>query len=447
VTHKRRNLRIGLLLALAISLDTEAAMGQGWIQGGGANLNGVPLDRVHVGFGDRLFWRFASGEGSPEVVLSSDLILGSDALSHLDPALALQLHRLSTKHGLHNATFLSLWVTPEWSTDWYAPREIQRLIDQGVTPVFLDWFFGDRLLSPDAKDLVARERDTFAKHSSRLGRYLGQFDGDILVVVEPELNKPSIEAWPEFGLLLRQAGIAHLKAGVAATNAATGRQTRVFVGTALTDNGLRDERLPDEVYGTKAHGDSYGWTLSRPLLEVLRPDLDFIGFQELIGQFHRNHDIPDQAVAESPESLGLNELPTRIVNYATYLHEQLGLPILIPFIGLATSRWDDFNSNHQVDQGEVIKLGWEEEVGRVWAGVRNVFLDLHEQGVIGLNVMMLFDDPVHDLGGYQYFLQDEYAIGLIATNAVDGRQGEDLGRKLYFKSLDGKSFVDILFGN
>ena len=33
--------------------------------------------------------------------------------------------------------------------------------------------------------------------------------------------------------------------------------------------------------------------------------------------------------------------------------------------------------------------------------------------------MMLFDHPQHDYGGYQFFMRNEYHLGIIATSAED----------------------------
>jgi hypothetical protein len=34
--------------------------------------------------------------------------------------------------------------------------------------------------------------------------------------------------------------------------------------------------------------------------------------------------------------------------------------------------------------------------------------------------MGLFDNPKHDFGGYQYFMQNEYHLGIMKSGAVDG---------------------------
>jgi hypothetical protein len=425
--------------------NSDKIHGAGWILGQGANLNGLPLDRLHLGFGDRLLWPFGSGTDRVSNVSSLDLIIGGPRLRRAEARTGLPLTSLRQEHGLRNAKFVVVWVTPQWEPGWFTPAEVQELLDHGLTPVFMDWYFGDRLLAGDPKVLVQEELAGYAEHSVRFGRYLGQFDGDVLVVIEPELNKPEVESWPAFGSLLREHGIARIRAGAAETNQVTGRRTTLFFGTALTDNGLRDMRQFDARYGTKARGDSYGWTLSRPLLEALRPDLDFIGFQQVISQFHRDGDVLARGVASTREELGLADVPVRIVNYSRYLKEQLGLPILIPYLGFPTATWNDRNGDQVVQSAEVATDGWEHEIGALYAGLRERFAELHEAGVFGMAVMMLFDDPVHDLSGYQHLLQNEYALGLIATSAESGRRGETFGLTLRFKRYGGESYVELLF--
>jgi hypothetical protein len=215
---------------------------------------------------------------------------------------------------------------------------------------------------------------------------------------------------------------------------------------ALTDNGLRRADQPDDVYGTKAYGDSYGWTLSRPLLEVLRPDLDFVGFQQIIAQFHRDPENPERPVSNSPEDIGLRQVPERMVNYARYLHKQLGIPVFVPYLGMPTATWTDSDGSGRIERGEIDGDGWVEEVGRVLSRLHDLEADMRAAGVIGQGTMMLFDDPVHDLGGYQYLLQNEYALGLVATGARDGVPGERYGPEIASKWFRDRSFVELFFG-
>lgn len=410
-------------------------------------LNGRSSETIMRGFGDRLIWEFDVGDGGTHAVSSVDIVLGGPSIDYAPKDLNASLNALRERQKVGNASFMTLWVTPAWNVSWYQPSEVQRAMSAGLTPVFMDWFFGDSLVSGDARGAVTARLQEYSDHGLRLGRFLGQFDGDVLVVMEPELNKSTTQDWPEFGHIIREHGIAAIRAGVAETNQATGRQTEVLFGAALNDNGQRSAELDDSVYGSKAEGDSYGWTLTDPLMEALLPDLDFIGFQELIGQFHRDPASDDGVISETEISLGLDAFPQRILNYSAYLHQKTGLPVFIPYIGLATSTWEDRNGNGAIDDGEIEKLGWEREVGKTLSELRDLDEELRAAGVVGMGTMMLFDDPAHDLGGYQYLLDNEYAIGLVATNAEDGVDGAHFGMELENKSLSWTSYSKLFFGS
>ena len=45
--------------------------------------------------------------------------------------------------------------------------------------------------------------------------------------------------------------------------------------------------------------------------------------------------------------------------------------------------------------------------------------ELLESGLFGFAVMELFDNPRHDYGGYQFFMQNEYHLGVIKSSAED----------------------------
>lgn len=436
-------------LTVAASLCVSATVGPvnagGWILGIGANLNEVKLDHVMRGFGDRLVWEFASESGERHIVSSIDIVRGGNTVDTAPEPLRRSLNDLRNNQGLDRAGFMTLWVTRSWDESWYPVRDLQEALDRGMTPVFLDWYFGDGLLDGDRRDIAPEALGAYANHSRRFGRFLGQFDGDILVVMEPELNKPWVEAWPEFGNIIRKHGIAEIRAGIEEMNAKTGKETFAFFGVTLNDNGLRDPTIADGVYGTKAKGDSYGWQLSRDLLEVLRPDLDFVGFQEILAQFHRDHEFPDLPQSNTADEIGLDDLPDRIVNYCKWLKQQLGIPILLPYIGLATSTWSDRNGNGRIDPHEINELGWQHEVGAVLEELQEREGDLFEAGVVGIGAMMLFDDPAHNLGGYQYLLANEYALGLISTDADNGVAGATFSTAISPKRYNGRSFVEIFF--
>jgi len=45
--------------------------------------------------------------------------------------------------------------------------------------------------------------------------------------------------------------------------------------------------------------------------------------------------------------------------------------------------------------------------------------ELQKNGLFGFAPMALFDNPRHDYGGYQYFMNNEYHLGIIGSSATD----------------------------
>jgi len=53
----------------------------------------------------------------------------------------------------------------------------------------------------------------------------------------------------------------------------------------------------------------------------------------------------------------------------------------------------------------------------------------------------------HDAGGYQFFSENEYHIGIIATDAISGTAGTPRSANMRFKGLNSISILDILYSN
>lgn len=46
--------------------------------------------------------------------------------------------------------------------------------------------------------------------------------------------------------------------------------------------------------------------------------------------------------------------------------------------------------------------------------------ELQANGLFDFALMSLFDNPQHDVGGYQYFMQNEYHFGILKSSAQGG---------------------------
>ena len=159
--------------------------------------------------------------------------------------------------------------------------------------------------------------------------------------------------------------------------------------------------------------------------------------------------MPGKSLSWSSSDIGIDHISNRLENYATYLNKAHNRPVYIPFLAFATSAWKDENADEIINPNEVERQGWIDEAGRALAEIRNRFQRLHDAGVFGISAMMLFDDPARGFDGDQFFQQNEYAMGLVATSAKNGVPGEPLGGTLHFKKSSGidRNFVELLFGD
>ena len=65
-------------------------------------------------------------------------------------------------------------------------------------------------------------------------------------------------------------------------------------------------------------------------------------------------------------------------------------------------------------------------------------------GMFGLALMNLFDDPKHDMGGYNYFLQNEHHLGVMSTGVgAESLQAKD--GNLKFKTFNEVKLIDLIY--
>ena len=180
-------------------------------------------------------------------------------------------------------------------------------------------------------------------------------------------------------------------------------------------------------YENCALGDKYEWSKSFPIYDKLIKKLDFISFQEMIAQFSRDPANPGSWDKPNPKSFtdketGINYFDKRIDNFALFLKKRYNKPVFLPYIAIATATWNDKNGDGKIDKSEINPDGWIEKA-------ENVYKNLNSKNLFGYAVMELFDNPTHDKGGYQYFMENEYHLGIVGGEIKDNQ----LTEKLKFK--------------
>jgi len=373
-----------------------------------------------VGFGGGYSIPFASNVANEKIWVSSvnlvlDSAIGSNSyysnIKNFDAGAFDTLQQ-----SLKNSKFLVYWLTDSWNESWFSVDKIQQAIDAGYVPVFNYWYFGDRLDGIPS----AAQQQKYADDNKRLATFLNKLKGTRFLILEPEFNKRSIissvDNQHQFASILGNA-IDTIKANT----------TDVYFSLAMTDTGSRGVyNLADKCgYSTCALGDKYEWGRPSTIYNDLLPKLDFISFQEMIAQFSRDpsnsgtwdNPIP---IAYSNDDIGVDYLAQRVTNFAFFLKEKYNKPVFLPYIAIATASWTDTNANQKVEEFEIDSIGWEVEANKVYEDLASRKDELQANGLFGFALMALFDNPQHDAGGYQYFMQNEYHFGALKSSAQSG---------------------------
>ncbi len=400
---------------------------------------------MSFGFGDASSFHFLRAGGgdvwlpTQAVVLDANLSARSDVLQirNVRPAGFARLHQLASR-----ADFISLWVTQGWQTSWFDTAGLSALVQAGKGLVFNYWYFGDQMMNgfPNAAAQQAYLNDV-----QRLGRFLATLPGHKWVNLEPEFNKDilinSTTNQQAFIALMRQA-IAQLKAV----------DPSIYVSLTMMDRGRRSsaQTLISCGYANCALGDQALWAETSSIYTALADKLDYLSFQEMVAQFHRDWQNPGtwrqpNPFAESTVSSGIDQLAQRIANFATWLHTTYGKPVMLPYFTVPTATWQDGNGNGRIDAGEINPTGWEAKLTQLTDQLHTgaIYQQLRDAHMIGIAAMMLFDNPQHDAGGYRAFLLNEDYMGLVATGAVPDVDLAADGA-LRFKGANGKQAIDRL---
>ncbi|SFV51682.1 hypothetical protein MNB_SV-6-1274 [hydrothermal vent metagenome] len=376
-----------------------------------------------VGFGGSASFSFSQSDknqaawiSGKKLIFEEDLTQDSQA-KKIDPIDLPKFQKLQSC--VKESKYIVYWLTKNWKESWFSISDIQSVIDSGRTPVFVYWYFGDTMSSgmPNQSD-----KDSYSDDNIRLAKFLGQLHGDMLMIMEPEFNKSwmtdgdnDANEQKEFAQIIK-SGISKIKE----------KNRRIYFSLAMMDTGSRglDDTRESCGYDNCALGDKRAWAKPFVVYDELSDDLDFISFQEMVGQFSRDPQNPGTWNSPNPKGyenyeLGIDILDQRVFNFTKFLHDRYKKPIFLPYIAIATATWDDKNSNDKIEDSEIDKDGWNQKAENFYKNMKNSQDKLKNVGLFGYAAMGLFDNPSHDKGGYQFFMNNEYHLGIVATEASD----------------------------
>jgi len=303
---------------------------------------------------------------------------------------------------LQKSKYMVYWVTKGWSENWFDLNKTQEAINNGKIPIFVYWYFGDEMIN----GITDEDINDYIADTNKLKNFLEPLQGEHFVILEPEFNKPSIIDNP----INQTKFISAIKQSATILK----KQNRKL-SLCMMDTGSRDiNSINNCGYENCSYGDKSEWSKVLPIYNALLDDIDFISFQQMIGEFSRDDNDPGTWDNPNPkaytnEELGIDNLAKRIDNFATYLKNQYHKPVFLPYIAIATATWNDDNNDNIIDDNEINASGWIQKA-------QNVYRDLNSSSLFGYAVMELFDNPTHDDGGYQYFMKNEYHLGIITSD-------------------------------
>ncbi|RTZ67159.1 MAG: hypothetical protein DSZ29_01480 [Aquificaceae bacterium] len=379
------------------------------------------FNEFHVGFGGSSSFPFSSTTAGEKIYVSArSLVLDDDIgnnasyakIKYFDAA------KFSTLHNyLKKSKFITFWFVDGWQESWYNIPSIQALMDAGYIPVFNYWYFGDKLITgmPDSA-----KQDAYALDNIKVANFLEKLKGKKILIMEPEFNKQPV---------LASADTQHEFASIIsyAIDTIKTQNPELLVSLSMMDTGSRGVTNTDSKcgYANCALGDVYAWEKPQIVFNDLLDKLDFISFHQMIGQFSRDYNNPGGWNTPNPrkftdEELGIDFLAERVANFSKFLHDKYNKPIYLPYIAIMTATWDaDSNNNQQIEDNEISYNGWQEKANHTYKRLAELKTTLKENGLFGFSPMALFDNPRQDYGGYQYFINNEYHLGIIGSSAID----------------------------
>ena len=391
------------------------------------------FSEFNVGIGGSSSFPFTSNTDNSKIWMSIDQLLLNDTFTESSSYQNIKNFKPEKFEKLqgyvNNSKFMVFWLTDGWKESWFNIESIQNAMDAGHIPVFSYWYFGDRLLQgmPNAE-----KKEKYEEDNLRVANFLKKLNGKKMLIMEPEFNKAPVleseETQHEFASIISKA-IDTIKA----------QNPELLFTLSMMDIGSRgvNETLDKCGYENCALGDKYAWSRSDIVFDDLIDKLDFISFHQMVGKFSRDPanpgswDSPNIRVYND-EDIGIDFLAERVSNMSQYLHEKYNKPVFLPYVTVATATWEDKNSDDVVDSDEINYYGWENKANSFYKRMAELRPTLQDNGLFGFAPMALFDNPRHDYGGYQYFMQNEYHLGIMGTGAKDEVDVAPDG-DLYFK--------------
>ena len=383
-------------------------------------------------------WEFKGDENQSRWQSSIGLVLDDNIDSYIKDVDYDAFEKL--RDSIDDSKFIVMWFTKNWQEYYFNPKLIQRAMNKGKIPVFLYWYFGDDFAVDNPTEVVSKKHRAYMKMNQRIMQFLNKLDGEVVLLLEPEFNKQHVLKNKENSDLFK----AMMDYSLDYFRANSAKDLKLYLGLSMNDNGSKYKNEPFDLCGYEhcALGDKHTWNQSVEILKSLSSKLDVVSFSLMLSPFSRGLEDPNIPQGYKNEKLGIGFLPERIANLSQYLYQELQKPVFLSHLVMASGRWEDTNQNQKIENNEVDENGWNKEIYETYS---NFDYELFKKsGMFGLSLMNLFDNPKHDIGGYNYFLQNEHHLGLIATG-TDAESLQPNDGRLRFKNHNGVDLIDLIY--
>lgn len=258
-----------------------------------------------------------------------------------------------------NVNAISMWITKEWKNAWYPIETVQKeMIDKGYTPVFIFYWFGDKI----SLQYIKKNKDNYFKTLRAFTHYLKQLQGQKIVVLNPEYNMFGVGKWEGMNDIFLQS-FKILR-----------EDPQVLLGPCVGDFG--NYGLVNEPKEWKQ--------FDKSLYRAVKAS-DFIAFQEM------------RALTRNKEKEIL-QTPQRAFNFSKYLYETYHKPTLLAYVAISSYG----------DKGKTI----EAEVYKQFIPLISRMQD--EAHLLYFGIFHYFDYPEH-IG---YFNAAEEYFGVLESNGT-----------------------------
>ena len=268
-----------------------------------------------------------------------------------------------------------MWITKDWKSSWYDKEEIHKMIQNGYTPIFIYYYFGDEI-SPRT---IREHQKEYFSHLRRFKNFLASIDGEKIVILNPEFNQNGAESDPYMDTI-NTLSIITLK-----------ELPDLLVGVCVGDFGDYT-KLWDET----------NWRTFDLGMRFSAKAGDFVAFQQMRA-LSRN-------TAEEIRRTALRSLA-----FATYLHKRYKKPTFLAYLAISSCRDEELQAQTLESFIELLPL-------------------MRAAGeLMGLNFFHYQDDP--DQKGY--FGECERHFGLKGADGK-AKKGFDLFKALCQSAAAGR---------